>query len=183
MSNNQFFYPDTPTPQYCQFPKFLFHVPVSQTAKIVYTAVYDHARLSLRNGWIDDKGRVYTIYSHAKLAADVEKSVTQVRHGLNELVEADLLEKVYQPGMPNRLYVKIPSDFRQSETRQAGRRKSDREAGGKPTPKKTNRKHTQNQKESSAYGTGGSFSNGMERPPESKEEFMRWLAGRNGNLV
>ena len=184
MSTNQYLCPDTPNLQYYQFPVFLLRAPVSQTAKILYMVIYDRARMSQRNHWTDDAGRVYAIYTVEDLANEIGRSVTQVKRGLNKLVEADLLEKEsFQPGQPNRLYVRIPSDFRPSKYRRSKGPNSDRDAGGKPTPKQMNRIITQNQKGRSASGTGGSFSNGMERPPETEEELMRWLAGRNGNLV
>ena len=186
MSNNQFFYPDTPNLQYYQFPVFLLRAPVSQTAKILYMVIYDRARMSQRNRWTDDAGRVYAIYTVEDLADEIGRSVTQVKRGLNRLVEADLLEKEsFQPGQPNRLYVRIPSDFRPAKYRRSKGPNSDRDAGGKPTPKQMNRTITQNQDHSSSTRTSsaGSFSNGMERPPVPEDELMRWLAGRNGNLV
>ena len=184
MSKNQYLYPDTPRLPYYQFPQFLLRVPISQTAKILYTVLHDRARLSQRNNWADDAGRIYTIYPIEELAAEIKRSVTQVKQGLNELIRADLLEKEHlQHGKPNRLYVRMPSDLHPSETRRSKGQDSDRNTGGKQPPKQRNKNNILNQKYSSASGTSGSFSNGMERPPESEEELRQWLAGRNGNLV
>lgn len=86
---------ETPLPQYYQFPEFLLKAPVSQTAKILYMVLYDRARLSQRNNWTDDAGRIYLVFPIIELAAKTGRSVSAVKAGLNELLAADLLEKLY----------------------------------------------------------------------------------------
>ena len=148
---NGYLYQDTPFLQYYQFPEFLLRLPVSQTAKSLYMVLYDRARLSQRNHWIDDDGRIYLVYPVIELAAKTGRSVSAVKAGLNELLQAGLLEKVRVGfGKPNRLYVRIPSDFRPAKYRRSKGPNSDRDAGGKPTPKQMNRTITQNQKGRSA---------------------------------
>lgn len=44
---------------YFQFPKFLFKYPISQNGKVVYMLLYDRARLSQMNNWLDENGRSY----------------------------------------------------------------------------------------------------------------------------
>ena len=39
--------------QYFQFPKFLLKLRISQTAKFLYMILYDRARISRKNSWID----------------------------------------------------------------------------------------------------------------------------------
>ena len=47
--------------QYFQFPKFLLKLRISQTAKFLYMILYDRARISRKNSWIDKYGNVYLI--------------------------------------------------------------------------------------------------------------------------
>ena len=42
--------------QYFQFPKFLLKLRISQTAKFLYMILYDRARISRMNSWIDKYG-------------------------------------------------------------------------------------------------------------------------------
>ena len=44
--------------QYFQFPKFLLKLRISQTAKFLYMILYDRARISRKNSWIDKNGNV-----------------------------------------------------------------------------------------------------------------------------
>ena len=142
-----YLYQDTPFLQYYQFPEFLLRLPVSQTAKILYMVLYDRARLSQRNHWIDDDGRIYLIFPVIELAAKTGRSVSAVKAGLNELLQAGLLEKVRVGfGKPNRLYVRIPSDSSPSE-----RLDSNPDTAGKPAPKQMNRVITQRQNAWSSY--------------------------------
>ena len=46
---------------YYQFPKFLLEIPLSQNARIVYSLLYDRARISRKNQWVDEQGE-YMVY-------------------------------------------------------------------------------------------------------------------------
>ena len=138
---------ETPLPQYFQFPEFLLKAPLSQTAKILYMVLYDRARLSQRNNWIEDDGRVYFIFPIIELAAKTGRSISAVKAGLNELLQTDLLEKSRVGfGRPNRLYIKIPLDFSPSESQDLNP-----DTVGKPAPKQMNRVIAQNQNAWSSY--------------------------------
>ena len=134
-TENSYLYPDSPVLQYYQFPEFLLKVPMSQTARILYMMLYDRARLSQRNNWIDDEGRVYLTFTIMELAEKSGRSISTVKAGLNELRQADLLVKNRVGcGKPNRLYVRVPSDTCTSERQISALR-----TGGKQSPKQTNR--------------------------------------------
>lgn len=142
-----YLYQDTPFLQYYQFPEFLLKLPVSQTAKILYMILYDRARLSQRNNWADEDGHIYLVFPILEMAAKTGRSVSAVKAALNELLQADLLKKVRVGfGKPNRLYVRIPSDFSPSE-----RLDSNPDTVGKPAPKQMNRVITQRQNAWSSY--------------------------------
>ena len=97
--------------QYFQFPKFLLKLRISQTAKFRYMILYDRARISRMNSWIDKYGNVYLIFPIEELSAQIGKCKSSVKTALKELDDEGLL--VRRSGgfsKPNHLYVKIPSD-------------------------------------------------------------------------
>ena len=69
---------ETLLPHYYQFPEFLLKAPVSQTVKILYMVLYDRARLSQKNNWTDDTGRIYLIFPILELAGKIGRSVSAV---------------------------------------------------------------------------------------------------------
>ena len=97
--------------QYFQFPKFLLKLRISQTAKFLYMILYDRARISRKNSWIDKYGNVYLIFPIDELSVQIDKCKSSVKTALKELDDEGLL--VRRSGgfsKPNHLYVKIPSD-------------------------------------------------------------------------
>ena len=97
--------------QYFQFPKFLLKLRISQTAKFLYMVLYDRARISRKNSWIDKYGNVYLIFPIDELSVQIDKCKSSVKTALKELDDEGLL--VRRSGgfsKPNHLYVKIPSD-------------------------------------------------------------------------
>ena len=95
--------------QYFQFPKFLLKLRISQTAKFLYMILYDRARISRMNSWIDKYGNVYLIFPIEELSAQIGKCKSSVKTALKELDEVGLL--VRRSGgfsKPNHLYMRIP---------------------------------------------------------------------------
>ena len=60
---------DTPLPLFLPYPRFLFKMEISQTAKLLYSLLLGPAPpFPRRNKWQDDKGRIYIIYPIAEIA-------------------------------------------------------------------------------------------------------------------
>lgn len=76
---------------YYQFPKFLLELPLSQNARIVYLLLYDRARISRKNKWTDEKGRVFVVFPLDELSQKAGKCKSSVKKALKELDEAGLL--------------------------------------------------------------------------------------------
>ena len=74
--------------QYFQFPKFLLKLRISQTAKFLYMILYDRARISRKNSWIDKYGNVYLIFPIEELSAQIGKCKSSVKTALKELDDA-----------------------------------------------------------------------------------------------
>ncbi len=92
-------------------PKFLMteriFSGVQNTSKIIYGFLMDRMKLSVKNQWIDDKGRVYLIYPMNELEKDVGMSRKKILKCLRELKEAGLLEQdVDETGHSGIMYLK-----------------------------------------------------------------------------
>ena len=97
--------------KYFQFPKFLLKLRISQTAKFLYMILYDRARISRKNSWIDNYGNVCLIFPIEELSVQIGKCKSSVKTALKELDDEGLLvRKSGGFSKPNHLYVKIPSD-------------------------------------------------------------------------
>ena len=108
---SKYMYQHTKLPAYLPMPRFLIRIPISTTAKLLYTQLLSKAQLSQKNEWLDSQGRVYFIYPIHQMAVDMDKSITTIKDVLRELVAAQLLEKIPQGrGRPNRMYLLFLDD-------------------------------------------------------------------------
>lgn len=135
-------------PPYLQFPEFLMNLPISQTAKITYIVLYDRARLSQKNKWLDEEGRIFIIFPIKEICKRIGKGETAVKQALNDLDVAGLLKR--ESGgfsKPNHIYIRIPngSQFSVSDENPTSKgmnikpsngRKSVFTTGGSSTPSK-----------------------------------------------
>lgn len=103
--------PDTKLPVYLMYPRFLLELEINDTAKMVYLLLYDRARLSMQNGWLDEDGRVYVYYTEEHLAEALHRTEATIRTAMNTLEHHGLILRRRQgAGRPNRIYVRIPKD-------------------------------------------------------------------------
>ena len=108
---SKYMYQHTKLPSYLPMPRFLMPLPISNTAKLLYTQMLGKAQLSQKNEWVDAQGRVYFIYPIHQMAVDMDKSSTTIKDALRELVASQLLEKIPQGrGRPNHLYLLFPDE-------------------------------------------------------------------------
>ena len=102
---------DTPLPVYLMYPRFLLELEINDTAKMVYLLLYDRARLSMQNGWLDEDGRVYVYFTEEHLAEALHRTEATIRTAMNTLEHCGLIHRKRQgAGRPNRIYVRIPKD-------------------------------------------------------------------------
>ena len=94
-----------------RIPKLLFQIdelkklPIE--AKVLYGMLLDRVGLSAENGWIDDKGRIFIIYTVADAAKALGCSLKKTVGIIKELEEIGLVEKKRRGmGKPNLIYVK-----------------------------------------------------------------------------
>ena len=143
---------ETIVPSYLPYPRFLLKMDLSQTAKLLYALLLDRSTLSQKNGWTDDKGRVYIVYPITEIAEILDKGRTTIQDALNELAAVGLMErKRTRFAAANHIYVKVPDVVQVSVPMTAGkpdtispekRTYDDRETGlmmsGKPAPNNYN---------------------------------------------
>jgi len=105
----KYFTADSVFPVYIAFPRFLFDMELSETAKLLYAILLDRAKLSARNsGYADDTG-VFIYYTIQNISKAIDKSETTVKISLAALEKAELITRQRQGiGQPNKIYVKIP---------------------------------------------------------------------------
>ena len=96
---------------YFRIPKALFQdhrfQKLSTDARTLYGILLDRMSLSVRNGWLDEQGRVYIIYT----VREAQESLCCAEHKavklLRELEDIDLIERKRRGlGRPSLIYVK-----------------------------------------------------------------------------
>lgn len=93
-----------------QFPRWLLEdarfVPVSTEAKFVYMLLFNRFQLPKLNGWINDQGEVFVIYTRRELSERLNISEKRVSAAMNELREYQLIwEKRCGRGYANQIYL------------------------------------------------------------------------------
>ena len=95
--------------EFYQMPIFIITHPVygkvSDSAKILYTLLFNRMRLSVANGWSDEKGRTYIVYSNESIMEEMHIGKNKATAIFKELVDIGLIEKVRVLNRPSRIYV------------------------------------------------------------------------------
>lgn len=103
--------PDGAMPVYLMYPRFLLELDMNDTAKMVYLLLYDRARLSMQNGWLDADGRAYIYFTEEHLAQALRRTEATIRTAMNTLEHHGLIRRKRQgAGRPNRIYIRIPKN-------------------------------------------------------------------------
>ena len=114
-----------------RIPKLLFtdkrFKDLSAEAKILYGLLLDRMSLSAKNGWLDQEGRVYIVYTVEDIMDALSCASQKAMKLLNELDEkCGLIERKRQGlGKPNLIYVKNfvatpESKFKNGENQNSG---------------------------------------------------------------
>ncbi len=110
-------------PEYMPYPKFLLKMELTPTAKLVYVLLLDRFTLSKKNGWKDEDGRVYLVYTIENLAQDCGMCDSAAKRALNELEEAGMIRRIRKGfHTPYRIYIMVPED-----TKMVGRKEKNQE--------------------------------------------------------
>lgn len=80
---------------------------LSLQAKVLFSVFLDRMGISMRNGWFDEKNRVFIIYQISEIQKDLGFSKRKAMDYLAELEKFGLVEKKKRGfGLPNVLYIK-----------------------------------------------------------------------------
>lgn len=93
-----------------QFPRWLVedrrYIPLGMEAKFVYMLLFNRFQLSKHNGWVNDAGEVFVIYTRRELAEKLNISEKRVSAAMNELRDFMLIwEKRCGRGFANQIYL------------------------------------------------------------------------------
>ncbi len=85
------------TDSFYRLPRELFtderYSKLSTDAKLLYAIILDRMSLSESNGWHDEQGRIYQIFTQKEAAALLKCSLNKVCNLFADLEEADLIER------------------------------------------------------------------------------------------
>ena len=108
---------DVQSVYHLQMPRWLFTDPrytaLSLEAKVAYTFLLNRFQLSRLNGWINDAGEVFIIYTRKSLADEMQVSYRKVIDSMKELSAAGLIWE-------RRKFAPVRSGRRQSNLSCAG---------------------------------------------------------------
>ena len=103
---------DVQSVYHLQMPRWLFTDPrytaLSLEAKVAYTFLLNRFQLSRLNGWINDAGEVFIIYTRKSLADEMQVSYRKVIDSMKELSAAGLIwERRCGRGDANQIYLTL----------------------------------------------------------------------------
>lgn len=95
-----------------QMPRWLFSHPKYKTlsleAKVAYTFLLNRFQLSRLNGWINEKGEVFVIFTRKSLAEEMQINYRKAIKCFKELAETDLIwEQRLGRGYANQIYLAL----------------------------------------------------------------------------
>lgn len=129
---------------YFRVPKILFRdikfKDLSTDAKTLYGILLDRMGLSVKNGWLDEQGRVYIIFPVQEVMDALGCADNKATKLFRELENAGLVERKRRGlGKPNLIYVKNFADprFRNREKNGSGAADSAQQETAKSRGKKT----------------------------------------------
>ena len=93
-----------------QMPRWLFcdskYKEFSLEAKVAYTFLLNRFQLSRMNGWVNDAGEVYIVFTREDLAREMVVSYRKAIESFQELAQAALIwERRLGRGYPNQIYL------------------------------------------------------------------------------
>ena len=95
-----------------QMPRWLFtdsrYMELSLVAKVAYTFLLNRFQLSRLNGWINDDGEVFIVYTRRSLAAEMQVSYHKIIEAMKELSASGLIwERRCGRGEANQIYLAL----------------------------------------------------------------------------
>ena len=148
---------------------------ISAEAKILYGLLLDRMGLSTKNGWLDDAGRVYIIFTTEEIMASLYCADNKATKLMKELEGCGLIERKRRGlGKPNLIYVKnFASD--PSEPRDQNRENNDSRAVKTATPEPLKSRGIKNNQNNTDLSDTDPFFSGADAGTESEGKDDRAL--------
>lgn len=106
--NYEFMITSTLLPPSMPLPRATLHLPVSNTAKVMYARLLDEI---LTRGTEDSNGILFIRFPITKLAVALSRSPQTCKRSLNELEQAGMIMRVRQGiGEVNHIYILLPKE-------------------------------------------------------------------------
>lgn len=92
-------------------PRSVLELNLPATALLIYAILLDRATLSRKNGYMDEFGNLYVVYTLEELAAKLSISTKMVSNHIRCLEQAGLIRKI-RPSrkQANRYFLLLPAD-------------------------------------------------------------------------
>ena len=102
---------DTRITDFYPVPRSVLELSLPATAVLVYAMLLDRCTLSRKNGYTDDLGHLYVVYTQEELAGKLSISTKMVGNHIRSLEEAGLVH-TFRPSrkQSNRYYLLLPED-------------------------------------------------------------------------
>ena len=166
-----------------RIPKALFQEPRFQSlsidAKTLYGILLDRMGLSAKNGWLDEQGRVFIIFTIEDVKRALCCADNKATKLLRELEEFGLIERKRRGlGKPSLVYVKnfsaesSNSRFQNRENHESGTFKS---ASQDPAKSRCNKTEENNTEKSETYPFYSEEDGGMSKREQLEEYFSQSL--------
>lgn len=130
---------DSALTDYAPLPRAVWGMGLSASAMLLYALLLDRGTLSQKNGYANDLGQVYVIYTIEHLAEAMGRGTTAIKRSLKDLEEKGLIRRE-RCGMnsPSRIFLTIPTDafpsVTLSQNRPSDSPKTAPVKGRKPSP-------------------------------------------------
>ena len=166
-----------------RIPKALFQEPRFQTlstdAKTLYGILLDRMSLSVKNGWLDEQGRVFIIFTIEDVKRALCCADNKATKLLRELEEFGLIERKRRgQGKPSLVYVK---NFSSEHSNESVQNRENNESGGfkiacqDPAKSRCNKTEENNTELSEAYPFHSEENDGMSKREQLEEYFLQSL--------
>ena len=166
-----------------RIPKALFQEPrfqsLSTDAKTLYGILLDRMSLSVKNGWLDEQGRVFIIFTIEDVKRALCCADNKATKLLRELEKFGLIERKRRgQGKPSLVYVK---NFSSEHSNESIQNRENNESGGfkiacqDPVKSRCNKTDGNNTEKSKTYPFYSEEADGMSKREQLEEYFSQSL--------
>ena len=166
-----------------RIPKALFQEPrfqnLSTDAKTLYGILLDRMSLSVKNGWLDEQGRVFIIYTIEDVKRALCCTDNKATKLLRELEEFGLIERKRRGlGRPSLVYVKnfsAESSNSRFKNRENHESRGFKNASQDPSKSRCNKTEENKTEKSETYPFHSEEADGMSKREQLEEHFSQSL--------